>query len=77
MTISLTDPVMKELPKHLQDKVATMPEYSYGVNRVVVTLDDGTRVRDVFIGWAKEIVKVGTSEEIPFDPARIVDVEKQ
>ncbi|MBW8865357.1 MAG: hypothetical protein JF609_10660 [Verrucomicrobia bacterium] len=68
---------MKELPKHLQGKVAAMPECSYGVNRVFVTLDVGTKVRDVFIGWAKEIVKVGTSEEIPFDPARIVDVEKQ
>jgi hypothetical protein len=54
-----------------------MPEYSYGVNRLVVTLDDGTTVSDVFVAWAKEIVKVGTNAHIPFDPTRIVEVRKQ
>ena len=54
-----------------------MPEYSYGVIRVVVTLDDGTKYYDVFIAWAKEIVKVGTSEQVPFDPARIIQIETQ
>jgi hypothetical protein len=39
-----------------------MHEYSYGVNRGVVTLDDGTKIHDVFIGWVRVIVKVGTSE---------------
>ncbi len=67
----------RELPRELQDKVATFPEYKYGVNRVIVVLEDGTRIRDVFIAWAKEIVKVGTSEDIPFDPSRIVDVQNQ
>jgi hypothetical protein len=66
-----------ELPKHLQEKVASMPEHSYGVNRVIVILDDGTKFRDVFVAWAKEIVKVGTSEEIPFEVSRIADVQKQ
>jgi hypothetical protein len=67
----------REIPKHLQDMVSGMPEYSYGVNRVVVTLDDGTKFYDVFIAWAKEIVKVGTSEQTPFDPSRIIQIEKQ
>jgi hypothetical protein len=67
----------KELPERFQDQVAAMPEYSYGVNRLVVTLDDGTIVSDVFVAWAKEIVKVGTSEHIPFDPTRIIEVRKQ
>jgi hypothetical protein len=66
-----------ELPKHLQDKVAAMPEYSYGAHRVVVTLEDGTEIFGVFVAWAREIVKVGTSEEIPFDSTKIVSVRSQ
>ena len=67
----------REIPKHFQDTVSGMPEYSYGVNRVVVTLDDGKKFYDVFIAWAKEIVKVGASEQVPFDPGRIVQIETQ
>jgi len=54
-----------------------MPEYSHGVNRIVVTLDDGTRIWDVFVAGDGEIVKVGTSKDIPFDPATIVEVDAQ
>jgi hypothetical protein len=54
-----------------------MPEHSYGVTRIRVTLDDGSRFSDVLVAWGSEIVKVGTSEEIPFDPSRIVSVERQ
>lgn len=54
-----------------------MPESSYGVTRIRVTLDDGSRFDDVFVAWGSEIVKVGTSEEIPFDPAKIVSVDRQ
>ena len=54
-----------------------MPEYSYGVTRIRVTLDDGSRFSDVFVAWGNEIVKVGTSEDIPFVPSRIVSVERQ
>jgi len=66
-----------ELPKHLQDKVAAMPEYSYGANRIVVTLEDGTEIFDVFVAGSGEIVKVSTSEKIPFDPTKIVSVRSQ
>ncbi len=54
-----------------------MPESSYGVTRIRVTLDDGSQFSDVFVAWGSEIVKVGTSKEIPFDPAKIVSVERQ
>jgi hypothetical protein len=66
--------VVKALPPAIQDRIAGMPERSYGVTRVVVTLDDGTEIRDVYVAWAKEIVKVGKNETIPFDPSRVVDV---
>ena len=66
-----------ELPEAIRKKVANMPEYSYGVNRVTVILNDGTEIKDVYVAWASEIVKVGSSKEIPFDPTRIVGVQCQ
>ena len=67
----------RTVPEHLQEKVLAMPEYSHGVSRIRVTLDDGSRFSDVFVAWGTEIVKVGTSVQIPFDPSKIVSVERQ
>ena len=67
----------RNIPEKFQDKVNAMPESSSGATRIRVTLDDGSKFDDVFVAWGSEIVKVGTSEEIPFDPARIVSVERQ
>ena len=67
----------RTVPERFRDQIVALPECSYGVNRVIVTLDDGTRYNDVFVAWGEEIVKVGTSASIPFDPARIAKVEKQ
>ena len=66
----------RNIPEKFQDQVNTMPESSYGVTRIRVTLDDGSKFDDVFVAWGSEIVKVGTSEKIPFDPSRIVSVER-
>jgi hypothetical protein len=65
------------IPEPLQDKVNAMPEYSYGVTKIRVTLDDGSQFSDVFVAWGSEIVKVGTSESIPFDASKIVSIERQ
>lgn len=65
------------LPEHIQEKVRDMPESSFGATRVVVILDDGTKIRDVHVAWGAEVVKVGRSTEIPFDVSRVVDVEFQ
>jgi len=67
----------RTIPQPFQETVNAMPEYSYGVTRIRVTLDDGSRFSDVFVAWGGEIVKVGTSKNIPFDPARIISVERQ
>lgn len=67
----------RNIPEKFQDKVNAMPESSYGATRIRVTLDDGSKFDDVFVAWGSEIVKVGASEKIPFDPARIVSVERQ
>jgi len=65
------------IPKHLQEEVRQMPEYSYGATRVRVTLSDSRVFSDVFVAWGTEIVKDGTSEEVLFDASKIVKVAKQ
>ena len=65
----------KLLPQHLQEKVRAMPETSYGATRVIVVLEDGTRIPDVYVAWAREIVKVAQELDVPFDASRVVDVE--
>ena len=54
-----------------------MPESSYGLNRVTVILDDGTRVSNVHVAWGKEIFRVGQTSHVDFDPSRIVDVQSE
>jgi hypothetical protein len=66
-----------DIPSQFEDRILQMPESSYGVTRVIVTLEDGTELGDVFVAWGKEIVKVGSSETIPFDPNKIVNVRHQ
>ena len=66
----------REIPERLQEKVNAMPECSYGVARIHVTLDDGSQYRDVYVAWGSEIVRVGVDEHIPFDPSRIVSVDR-
>jgi hypothetical protein len=74
--LALKNEVAMEIPKHLLQRVVLMPKSSYGVSRVVVTLGEATTIRDLLIACGKEIVKLGTREEFPFDPAYIVDVQR-
>jgi hypothetical protein len=67
----------RQIPDHLHEKVNAIPEYSYGVTRVRVTLDDGSRFSDVFVAWGSEIVRVGATEDVPFDASKIVSVDRQ
>lgn len=66
-----------KLPDKFKDIVAAMPEYSYGVQRVVVTLDNGEKIWDVFVAGDNEIVKVGTSTDVLFDAQRVIEVRSQ
>jgi len=70
-------PTPIRLPDKFKDAIVAMPEYSYGVQRVVVTLDDGKKIWDVFVAGDNEIVKVGVSTEVLFDPNRVVEVRCQ
>jgi hypothetical protein len=67
----------RELPKEIQTQVNSMPEHSYGVNLVSVRLKDGRVVRDVYVGWAIDVLKVGRKTELSFDPRDVVAVQHQ
>ncbi len=67
------------LPNQLADKAAAFPESSHGANRVTVVLVDGRRVREVFLAWGRDIVRVGNRavsrpEDLDFRITDIVDV---
>jgi hypothetical protein len=67
--------IPRKLPEHIRERVLRMPESAYGVTRVTVVLEDGTRVRDVHVSWGQDVVKVGRSTDVSFDPSTVVDVE--
>ena len=46
-----------------------------GAHRVKVVLRDGREYTDVYVAWGKDVVRVGTSDFVPFDPADVVAVE--
>lgn len=68
---------MNEIPSKFENEILHFPEYSYGVARITIFLDDGRTFSDVFVAWGKEIVRVGMNESIPFNPERIVKVKHQ
>jgi hypothetical protein len=64
-----------KLPRHIAEKVMQMPESSYGANKVRVTLKDGREYSSVFVAWGEEVVKLGSSTDIPFDADDIIELE--
>ncbi len=65
------------LPEVFAEQVRAMPETSMGANRIRVRLRDGSEFPDVYVAWGDEIVRVGTSSEIPFNVEDIAHVEHQ
>jgi hypothetical protein len=59
------------LPEAIQEKLKSIPSSSYGIKRVLVTLDDGTEYGGVFVAWRKEILRLGEYPLAGFDPDRI------
>lgn len=62
------------LPKHLRAKIEKFPDFSYGVKRVTLVLDDGTEINKACVGWTKEILSLGDYKGKLIDAQRIVDV---
>jgi len=73
---ALANPNDRILPHPIQDRLVRMEYESYGVNRVVAVLDDGTEVRGVHVLWRTEVGRVEGHADIPFDVARVVEVRR-
>lgn len=67
----------RQLPSRFWDAVIAMPECAMGVSKVIVTLQDGSRIRDVFVMEGHEIVRVGREVDLPFRTSDIIKVESQ
>ena len=74
MLRALARPNDRILPAVIQERIAPMERHGYGLNRVVVSLDDGTDVPGVHVLWATEVVRVEGHDDLPFETARVVDV---
>lgn len=61
------------LPGAIRDGLAQVAEYSYGIKRVVLLLDDGSAYES-YVAWDKEIVFVPGHTDVPFDVGRVVGV---
>jgi len=66
------------LPNDMKEIVLTMPEYSVGIHCITVELDNKTEYARVYVAWGEKVVgvgKIGISDTIVFDPARVIKVE--
>ncbi|MCP3929439.1 MAG: hypothetical protein GY705_10100 [Bacteroidetes bacterium] len=68
-----------KLPEHLANKAKQFPESSYGANKVTLVLQNGIEIKEVFLAWGEEIVKIGnkpieSTNELPFSIEDIKDM---
>jgi hypothetical protein len=50
------------LPENLKNKASEFPESSYGANRVTLILPGGRKIKNVFLAWGSQIVKIGNKQ---------------
>jgi hypothetical protein len=65
------DTPLRVLPKSVQAEVARLPNQSYGVKRVVLTIDNGSEF-EALVGWNKQVLGVIGFEGIPFNLERVI-----
>ena len=73
----MTNQPNNKLPESIQEKISVFPEFSYGAHKVTLVLRDGTEIREVYVAGNDEIVRIGKSEQIYFDPTDVVGVKNE
>jgi hypothetical protein len=70
-----TDPKSVILPVAIQQQLKNLgvPAQSYGVKRVILTLNDGAK-HDALVAWNRQILKLADAPPQAIDPAAIVAV---
>lgn len=69
-----TDRSRAMLPREIRSQLASVPDWSYGVKKVAVTLRDGRELRDVFVQWDREIVGVRDKTGEGLDARDVVEI---
>lgn len=64
---------MDRLSADVKTKIAGFGEYKMGAYKVDLVLRDGRTVHDVIVAWGDQIVRVGASEHVDFDPNDVID----
>ena len=66
--------MQRHLPESIARQILALPESSYGAHRVTLILDDGSEIRDVYVAWGTEVVRVGEDTKPILDLDRVVGV---
>ena len=64
---------MERLSADVKTKIIGFGEYKMGAHNVDLVLRDGRIIQDVTVVWGDEIVRVGASERVDFDPHAVID----
>ncbi len=64
---------MERLSADVKTKIIGFGEYKMGAHKVDLVLRDGRVVREVIVAWGDQIVRVGASEHVDFDPSEVID----
>ena len=51
-----------KLPREFSERASQFPECHMGTNRVTLRLKNGEVIRDVYLAWGEEIVRIGDKE---------------
>lgn len=62
------------LPKHIQEKIKSIPEVSYGIKKVNLIIEDGTQYKNAFVAWNKEITFVPGYDLLPLNAKQVSEV---
>jgi hypothetical protein len=62
------------LPVGVQQRIATFPQHSYGIKRVILRLRNGAECA-AYVAWNKQVAWVPGQEGADFDAAQVVDAQ--
>lgn len=61
------------IPREVEEKVNSFAEWRMGANKVDLVLRNGRIVKDVYLAWGRDIVRIGEHGVIDFQADDIVD----
>ena len=67
---------MKKLPKQWVDYLTNQPETGAGYQKIIVTMQDGQKIPNIFVYNAEDIDEsYGNGNDAHFDPNKIIAID--